>query len=109
MLKQLQQTHTLRITFWLFIIALMIASLFTGDGIIKDDWRIFPTLIIPSMVPFTFFLIPFDITMCTVQKSSCAIDDTACLKRYKFAIYTNIALFSLLLLAWWPFISALTD
>lgn len=109
MIALLKQTHTLRIAFWLFIIALMVASVFTGDEIMKDDWRIFPTLIIPSIVPFIFFLIPFDITMCIVQKSSCAITDPARSKLYKFAIQTDIALLSLLLLAWLPFILALGE
>ena len=67
------------------------------------DWRILPTVVAPVFAVMLMFLLPLDMLMSWVFGRG----DPARTSRMKLVIRAELLLMAVLLLSWWPFLSAL--
>lgn len=92
-----------RITLALATALLILSAPFALGEAQYHDWRILPTVVAPVFAVMLMFLLPLDMLMSWVF----ARGDPERAPRLKAVIRTEIALIAMLLLAWWPFLSAL--
>ena len=97
-------TGPLRAMLFAGIIAMAAAAAFSAGGMQTSGIMIFPTLIVPAVVPMIFFVLPLDMTMCAIMMSG---KTDAEKKRYRKLILCDIVAMVLLFAAWWPFYSKL--
>ena len=95
-----QYVGPLRGMLYLLIVILSITALFSMGGTQKSGLMMFPTLIAPAIVPMIFFVIPLDMTMCSIMMSG---REPVVRKRYRHIIFFNTLSFVVLLGAWYPF------
>ncbi len=90
----------LRGMLYLLVLLLTITALFSMGGTQKSGLMMFPTLIAPATVPMLFFVIPLDMTMCSIMRSGRSESER---KRYRHIIFFDGLAFVILLGAWYPF------
>ena len=86
------------------ILLMIVSAAFSLGGLQKSGIMMFPTLIIPAMVPMMFFILPLDMTMCAIMMSGKG-DEAK--QRYRRLIICDLAAMVALFAAWWPFYSRL--
>ena len=94
----------LRAMLYAGILLMIVSAAFSLGGMEKSGIMIFPTLIIPAMVPMMFFVLPLDMTMCAIMMSG---KDDAARRRYRKLILSDLVIMAALFAAWWPFFSRL--
>jgi len=94
----------LRAMLYAGIVLLMVAAAFSLGGTQKSGIMMFPTLIVPAVVPMIFFVMPLDMTMCAIMMSG---KDDAARYRYHRLLLWDLASMGGLVGAWWPFYSRL--
>lgn len=105
MLKRLiERIGLLRFLLALGIVGLSAVAPFSGGGVRYAGWAMFPTLIVPAIVPMLFFVLPLDMIMCGVYMSGA---NDAKRRRYRFIVAMDALLFAVLFLAWLPFFLSL--
>ena len=82
------------------ILLMIVAAAFSLGGVQKSGIMMFPTLIIPAMVPMMFFILPLDMTMCAIMMSG---KDDVAKRRYRKLIVCDLVVMAALFAAWWPF------
>lgn len=90
----------LRAMLYLLVLILAMSAVFSLGGTQKSGLMMFPTLIAPAIVPMIFFVIPLDMTMCSIMRSGRNESEQ---KRYRHLIFFDALAFALLLGAWYPF------
>ena len=89
------------------VLVLIFAAFFADGKVYMHDWRLFPSVIAPSVATMIFFVLPLDITMSWVFKAS--TKDTIEQNRLGMVIKIDFILFALLILAWLPFMFTIVD
>ncbi len=95
-----QYVGPLRGMLYLLVLILSVTALFSMGGTQKAGLMMFPTLIAPAVVPMIFFVIPLDMTMCSIMMSGRKAPDR---KRYRHMIMFDAIAFFVLIGAWYPF------
>ncbi|MGR8948466.1 MAG: hypothetical protein ACU84Q_10490 [Gammaproteobacteria bacterium] len=106
-MQKLLSLGPLRIALLILTSILIVAALFTDGKMHMHSWRLFPNVIAPSLAMMVFFVLPLDITMSCIFKSSS--ESAAERERLAFAIKIDALVFALLLLAWLPFMLRVLD
>jgi len=99
----MSQLGPFRITLALATLMLALAAPFALGESQYHDWRILPTVVAPVLTVMLLFLLPLDMLMSWVF----ARGDPARAARLGAVIRTEAVLVGILLLSWWPFLSAL--
>jgi L-lactate permease len=86
---------------------IIIASAPFADGTVyMHDWRLFPSVIAPTIVMMLVFTFPLDLTMVRVFLQDAEPGERA---RLQAVMRFEFALFVLMLLAWLPFMLKILD
>lgn len=91
----------LRSALVLFTVVCIIAGPFAVGETRTTGWAMVPTLLIPSLTPVLFFVLPMDMVMSGVFMSD---KPEQARRRYRFIIRMQAVLLALLALAWLPFV-----
>lgn len=79
-----------------------------GGEIILEDWRIFPTLIMPVLSPMLIMGFLLDALMSTIFKADAKQNqDEAKIRHFKLIARFDLVLVALLIAAWSPFFLSL--
>lgn len=97
----------LRLALLALVLLLIFAAFFADGKVYMHDWRLFPSVIAPSVATMILFVLPLDITMSWVFRASTTEEHEK--KRLGMVIKIDVILFGLLILAWMPFILTLLD
>ena len=97
----------LRLALVALVALLILAAPFADGRVYMHDWRLFPSVIAPSIMMMIVFVIPLDITMAAVFKSS--VDAPAEKQRFKRIILLDVFLFIAMIGAWTPFMFNVLD
>ena len=106
-MQKLLSLGPLRLALVVLIVVLIVAALFADGKMHMHSWRLFPNVIAPSIAMMVFFVLPLDITMSWIFRSSTESDAER--GRLTFAIKIDLLLFVLLILAWLPFMLNILD
>ena len=98
-----RQLGPFRMTLAASTVLLMLAAPFALGESQYHDWRIVPTVVTPVLAVMLLFLLPLDMLMSWVF----ARGDPERARRLRMVIRTEALLLALLLVSWWPFLSAL--
>ena len=83
-------------------VAVVIAAAPFADGSVHvEDWRIFPSVIAPTLMMMLVFTLPLDITMSRIFMSDAVAAEH---ERLSFVIKLEIIALVLLVAAWTPFL-----
>lgn len=85
-------------------LVLMAMAPLSGGGASYSGWKLFPTIIAPSLVPIMLFVVVLDILMSLVFMADKAPAERV---RYRFIILVNLAQIAGLVVFWMPFFLAL--
>lgn len=99
----ISQLGPLRIALAVATLSLALLAPFALGESQYHDWRILPTVVAPVFAVMLMFLIPLDMLMSWVF----ARGDPARAARLGAVIRAEAVLLGILLLSWWPFLSAL--
>lgn len=83
---------------------LMAMAPLSGGGATYSGWKLFPTVIAPSLVPIMIFVVLLDILMSLVFMADKPPVERA---RYRFIILASLAQIGGLVVFWLPFFLAL--
>jgi hypothetical protein len=92
---------TLRLMLIALIVLLTVLGPFSGGTVNFDGFALITTLVAPVMFAILVFVLPLELTMAAVFRSSASSEHRAELKR---AMITETVLFAMMMLAWIPFI-----
>jgi hypothetical protein len=106
-MPKLSSVGPLRLALAVLVIVLIGAAFFADGKVYMHDWRLFPSVIAPSVVTMILFVLPLDITMTWVFKASTDLPDEQ--RRLAMIIKIDCLLFALLIFAWLPFIMTILN
>lgn len=90
----------------LIALAVVCAAPLADGSVYLHDWRIFPTVVAPSVVMMILFTLPLDITMSRVFMSAASGPEQ---RRLSLVIKFDVALLLVVFFAWLPFMSKVLD
>lgn len=97
----IQRLGVLRIALLLLAALVMLAAPFADGSVHRHDWRIFPTVVAPSVMMMLVFAIPLDITMARIFMSDANAVERL---RLRFVIRIETVVYVLMLASWTPFL-----
>ena len=102
--SMINRIGVLRVLLYGLAILLMVASFFAGSEVFYEGWRIFPTLIVPSITPIVFFVLLLDLLMASVFM----LDGTGDVRtRFQNIIKINLLVVLGIVIFWAPYFSRL--
>ena len=96
----------LRLLLMTVALVIIAAAPFADGSSHLHDWRLLPSVVAPSVMMMLVFAIPLDITMARIFMADA---DAAEMRRLKFIIRTEIAVYLVLIGAWLPFMVRVLD
>ena len=96
----------LRLLLMTIALVIIAAAPFADGPSHLHGWRLLPSVVAPSVMMMLVFAIPLDITMARIFMADA---DAAEMRRLKFIIRTEIAVYLVLIGAWLPFIARVLD
>lgn len=106
-MQKLLTIGPLRLALTTLVLLLIFAAFFADGKVYMHDWRLFPSVIAPSVTTMILFVLPLDITMSWVFKAS--TNEASEIKRLGMVIKIDCVLFAMLILAWLPFMLTVLD
>ena len=107
MLSKLAQTlGPLRAGLAIVTLVVIAAAPFADGTVHLDDWRLFPSVIAPTIVMILVFTFPLDLTMTRIFMQDAAAAERVRLRR---VLRTEAVLLALLVIAWAPFLLKVLD
>ena len=105
-MNRLLSIGPLRLGLTVIVIVLVVAAFFTDGRAHMHDWRLFPSVVAPSLVMMVIFVLPLDITMSCVFMSDAEAPER---RRLRTAVMVDSVLFIVLIAAWMPFALKVLD
>lgn len=100
-MQRLFEVGPLRLGLCVLVITLIATAPYADGKVYMHDWRLFPSVIAPTLVTMILFVLPLDITMSWIFKSSSGCSTER--QRLATAIKLDFAMLTILVLAWLPF------
>lgn len=97
----------LRVLHGLTIVILVVTAPFADGSSARSGLAMWPTLIAPAVAPIFLFVLPLDMTMAAIGRSSAESDDER--RRLTTVLRFDVLLLVVLVLAWLPFFMALAS
>ena len=82
------------------VLVIMATAPFADGPIEYSGWAMFPTLVVPALVPILFFVYPLEMTMARVFMSDKDGEERA---RYKLILWVDLVMLLGLIICWSPF------
>lgn len=90
----------------LVTLLVVLAAPFADGSVHMHDWRLFPSVIAPTIMMMLVFALPLDITMARIFMADAESNERG---RLRAVIRFDVFLLALMLLAWTPFMLKVLD